>query len=184
MPARDNLKKIEIAYLGGGCFWCLEAVYLHVRGVMEVTSGYAGGTKDDPTYEEVSSGSTGHAEVVKVNFDPEIIKYEDILRIFFTAHDPTTPNRQGNDVGTQYRSIILYVDDGQRGKADKIMQELTEQNIYASPIVTQIVPLENFYKAEEYHQRYFEKNPDAAYCQLVVAPKVSKFRQKFSNLYK
>ena len=181
---KDVDKKLETAFLGGGCFWCLEAVYLHVKGVESVVSGYAGGQRENPTYEEVSSGETGHAEVVKIGFDPEKISYEDILRIFFSVHDPTTPNRQGGDVGTQYRSIILYVDEDQRNSADLVRNEFTDQVIYGSPIVTELAPLEKFYPAEEYHQRYFEKNPEKAYCQAVVAPKLSKFRKKFEGLYK
>ncbi|HAV11470.1 MAG TPA: peptide-methionine (S)-S-oxide reductase [Candidatus Moranbacteria bacterium] len=181
---KNENEKLETAVLGGGCFWCLEAVYLHVKGVESVVSGYAGGQRENPTYEEVSSGETGHAEVVKIGFDPEKISYEDILRIFFSVHDPTTPNRQGGDVGTQYRSIILYVDEDQRNAADLVRNEFTDQAIYGSPIVTELAPLEKFYPAEEYHQRYFEKNPEKAYCQAVVAPKLSKFRKKFEGLYK
>lgn len=186
--SKINEKKLESAILGGGCFWCLEAVYLHVKGVEEVTSGYAGGQVEEggkePDYESVSSGKTGFAEVVKVDFDPEQISYADILHIFFTVHDPTTLNRQGNDVGTQYRSIVLYVDEEQRKTARLVRNEFTEQKAYENPIVTELSPLKIFYPAEEYHQRYFEKNPERAYCQMVVAPKLSKFKKKFSTLYK
>jgi len=179
---------LETAVLGGGCFWCLEAVYLHVRGVESVVSGYAGGHPptggENPTYEEVSAGETGHAEVIKIGFDPQEISYEDILHVFFSVHDPTTLNRQGSDVGTQYRSIILYADEQQRNTAELVRNEFTDQKVYENPIVTELVPLDKFYPAEEYHQRYFEKNPDKAYCQLVVAPKLSKFKKKFEKLYK
>lgn len=176
--------KLENAFLGGGCFWCLEAVYRHVKGVVEVTAGYAGGATINPTYETVSTGETGHTEVVKIEYDPAIIKYEDLLHIFFTIHDPTTLNRQGSDVGTQYRSVILYANEYQRDIAVKVMEEIEKEKVYAGPLVTGIFPLDHFFPAEEYHQRYFEKNPDASYCQLVVAPKVGKFRAKYGHLYK
>jgi methionine-S-sulfoxide reductase len=175
---------LESIVLGGGCFWCLEAVYRHVKGVKEVTSGYAGGKTANPNYDQVCTGKTGHAEVVKVDFNPQEITLADILHIFFTAHDPTTLNRQGNDVGTQYRSVILYADEKQKKVAEKIMQEVAEEKIYANPIVTELSPLEKFYQTEEYHQRYFEKNPNVSYCQLVVVPKVAKFRTKYAGFYK
>lgn len=181
---KNNKSSLKIAVLGGGCFWCLETVFLHTKGVLSVISGYAGGTVPDPAYEDVSSGRTGHAEVIKFEYDPEIIVYGDLLHIFFSIHDPTTPNRQGNDVGTQYRSIILYADNKQKKIAEKIIQELEDQKIYAGMIITELSPLKAFYPAESYHQRYFEKNPEKAYCQIVVAPKLSKFRQNYSQFHK
>jgi peptide-methionine (S)-S-oxide reductase len=176
-------KKLETAVLGGGCFWCTEASFNHVRGVVSVMPGYAGGTKGDPSYEEVCSGKTGHAEVVKIEYDPKVITYEEIINIFFSVHDPTTLDRQGNDVGTQYRSIIMYSNKKQRNGAEKIKQELDAEKIFTKPIVTEIVPVEKFYPAEDYHRKYFEKNPDQAYCQAVIVPKLAKLRQKFSKNY-
>lgn len=165
------------ATLGGGCFWCLEAVYKDLNGVKKVVSGYAGGHVSQPTYQQVCSGQTGHAEVVQVHYDPQVISYDDLLQIFFTIHDPTTLNRQGNDVGPQYRSIILYHNDEQRQAAEKARQ--AAQELWSRPIVTQIEPLEKFYEAEAYHQDYFERNPYQSYCQVVIAPKVSKFRKQY-----
>ncbi len=167
------------ATLGGGCFWCLEAAFDQVDGVVEVVSGYAGGHIPNPTYEQVSTGRTGHAEVVQITFDPAVISYRDLLDIFFTIHDPTTPNRQGADVGPQYRSIILYHDEEQRRIAEEILRELEVAGVWPDPVVTQVVPLNAFYRAEDYHQNYFQRNPHAPYCQFVVAPKVNKVRQKF-----
>lgn len=178
----DN--KTKKIVLGGGCFWCIEAVFDRVKGVESAVSGYAGGSLEDPSYEQVCSGKTGHAEVTEITFDPAVIKLEDLLHIFFTVHDPTTLNRQGNDVGTQYRSIILYSDTEQKDVAEKVIKEIENEKIYDGPIVTELLPLEKFYPAEQYHQRYFEKNPDAAYCQIVIAPKVSKFRAKYGKFYK
>ena len=169
----------EVATLGGGCFWCLEAVYRDVRGVERVVSGYAGGQMPRPTYEQVCSGRTGHAEVVQVTFDPRVVSYRELLEVFFTIHDPTTPNRQGADVGTQYRSIVLYHSPEQEQTAREVIQELEANRVWDAPIVTQVEPLEAFYPAEEYHQRYFERNPNQPYCQIVIAPKVAKFRQKY-----
>ena len=176
--------KEERIVLGGGCFWCLEAVYGHVKGVEQVTSGYAGGSMENPTYDIVSSGKTGHAEVVQIKFDPKIISLEDILHIFFSVHDPTTPNRQGNDIGTQYRSIILCENEDQCLLAQKSIKEIEDEGIWKNSVVTEIAELEKFYPAEEYHQRYFEKNPEVAYCQIMIAPKIGKFREKYQNLYK
>jgi peptide-methionine (S)-S-oxide reductase len=176
-------KKIETTYLAGGCFWCLEAVFLRVKGVVSSVSGYAGGDKADPTYEEVSSGATGHAETVKIEFDPALISYGDLLSIFFYIHDPTSVNRQGNDVGTQYRSAIFYENDGQKKSATDFVDALKRESAYKKPIVTEIKKLEKFYPAEDYHQRYFEKNPDKAYCALVIAPKVEKFKAAFKKFY-
>ena len=184
MKNDKNPQEIENIVLGGGCFWCLEAVYLRVKGVMEVVSGYAGGILDDPNYEQVSSGKTGHAEVVKITFDKNIISLEDIMHIFFSVHDPTTLNRQGHDIGTQYRSIILYENKQQHDTADQILREFAIKNFYDDPVVTELKQLEKFYPAEDYHQRYFEKNPENAYCQLMIAPKVGKFREEYGQFFK
>jgi peptide-methionine (S)-S-oxide reductase len=173
----------QIAYLAGGCFWCLDAVFSHVKGVISVRCGYAGGTTVNPTYEEVCTETTGHAETVKIVFDAEKISYEDLLHVFFAVHDPTTLNRQGNDVGTQYRSVIFYKGEEQKAAAEKIMREIIEEKIYGDEIVTELIPLQTFYEAEEYHQKYFEKNPDKAYCQTIIAPKVAKLRKKYAELY-
>ena len=170
-----------MATLGGGCFWCLEAVYQELEGVHEVVSGYAAGHDPNPTYRAVCAGITGHAEVVQVTFDPEVVSYEDVLRIFFTIHDPTTKDRQGADVGTQYRSIILTHDDGQRAAAEQVMQEITEAEIWGAPLVTQVEPLDVFHEAEAYHQNYYRNNPNQGYCMMVVAPKVAKFRSSFRD---
>jgi peptide-methionine (S)-S-oxide reductase len=174
-----NNPQLEIATLGGGCFWCLEAVYVELRGVEKVVSGYAGGRVKNPTYREVCSGATGHAEVVQVTFDPAVVSYTDILRIFFTIHDPTTLNRQGADVGTQYRSAIFYHDEAQKEAAIVVMNEVAQQRIWSNPLVTELAPLERFYPAEEYHQDYFARNPMQPYCQVVIAPKVAKFRKQY-----
>ena len=170
----------ELATLGGGCFWCLEAAFEQVRGVVQVVSGYAGGDTPNPTYQQVSTGRTGHAEVVQITFDPDEISYRDILDIFFSIHDPTTPNRQGADIGPQYRSIILYHNEEQRRIAEETIRELDSAGVWPDPIVTQVAPLDVFYRAEEYHQHYFQRNPHVPYCQLVIAPKVRKVRQKFA----
>ena len=170
----------QVATLGGGCFWCLEAVYLGLRGVKRVVSGYAGGHVANPTYEQVCGKRTGHAEVVQITFDPAEVSYQDLLRVFFTFHDPTTKDRQGHDVGPQYRSIILTHDDAQRDAAKKVIAEIAAEEIWPAPIVTEIRPLEAFWPAEEYHQNYFARNPTQGYCQAVVAPKVAKFRSRFA----
>jgi len=167
----------EVATLGGGCFWCTEAVFSDLMGVVKVESGYSGGTIVNPSYEQVCTGRTGHAEVAQITFDPELISYKEILEIFFTVHDPTTLNRQGGDVGTQYRSIIFYHNGEQRAVAENVMKEITAAGIWDAPIVTQVEPLKAFYKAEDYHQQYFENNPRQPYCQIVIAPKVRKFRE-------
>lgn len=167
--------------LAGGCFWCLEAVFDQVRGVTDVVSGYSGGKRPQPTYEQVCSGATGHAEVVQITFDPAVIPFTDLLHIFFTIHDPTTLNRQGADVGTQYRSAIFYMTESQKAEAEKVIAELTAEKLFFNPIVTQVVPLEAFYPAEDYHQEYFARNPNQGYCQFVVAPKVAKFKQKYAH---
>ncbi|MCA7118433.1 MAG: peptide-methionine (S)-S-oxide reductase MsrA [Acidibrevibacterium sp.] len=171
---------MEQATLGGGCFWCLDAVFRRLRGVGSVVSGYAGGTVAEPSYEQVCTGRTGHAEVVQLTFDPAELSYDDVLRIFFAIHDPTTPNRQGHDVGTQYRSIILTHAPAQEATARRIMAEIDEAGLWGAPLVTEIAPLAVFYPAEDYHQDYFTKNPNAGYCAAVVAPKVAKFRKQFA----
>ncbi|WP_435102744.1 peptide-methionine (S)-S-oxide reductase MsrA [Halarchaeum sp. P4] len=165
------------ATFGGGCFWCVEAAFEELEGVESVTSGYAGGHTDDPTYEEVCSGETGHAEVVQLKYDPDVVSYDELLEVFFTIHDPTQLNRQGPDVGTQYRSIVLSHDDEQREQAEAYVEALDEE--YEDDVVTEIEPCEKFWEAEAYHQNYFEKNPDDAYCTMHAAPKVEKVREKF-----
>ena len=169
----------EVATLGGGYFWCLDAVYRQLRGVVKVESGYAGGTKPNPTYRDVCSGQTGHAEVVQITFDPSLIAYRDLLDVFFTIHDPTTKDRQGGDIGSQYRSIILTHSDDQARVAREAVAEVEAEKLYDDPIVTEIEPLTTFYSAERYHQDYFADNARQPYCQAVIAPKVAKFRQKF-----
>lgn len=170
----------ETATFGGGCFWCTEATMKELDGVRAVTSGYAGGHVEAPSYEQVGTGTTGHAEVVQVEYDPEVIAYDELLEVFFATHDPTQVNRQGPDVGTQYRSIVLYHDDEQRGQAEAYIDALDEE--YDDEVVTQLEPLESFYRAEERHQDYFEKHPEDAYCQMHAAPKVEKVRDRFERL--
>lgn len=170
--------------LGGGCFWCIEAVFARCRGVTGVRSGYAGGARANPVYEMVCTGVTGHAEVIEVSFDDEIIGLADLLRVFFAMHDPTTLNQQGNDRGTQYRSVIFYESEEQRRVAEEVMAEVEREGLYEKPVVTEIAPLRGFYPAEDYHQNYYAKNPQQAYCQLVVSPKVAKFRQKFAHFWR
>ena len=174
----------EVATLAGGCFWCLEAVFDDLRGVESVESGYAGGQVPNPTYRQVCSGTTGHAEVVRVTFDPRVVSFREVLEVFFTIHDPTTLNRQGADVGTQYRSAIFYHSPEQKETAEQLITELNAEQIWDAPIVTEVVPAEEFYVAEDYHQEYFAQNPSQPYCRAVVAPKVSKFRQKFLSKLK
>ena len=171
----------EQATLGGGCFWCLEAVFELAEGVEGVKSGYAGGDAPDPTYKEVCAGTTGHAEVVQVTFDPQVISYRDLLEIFFTMHDPTQLNRQGNDVGTQYRSAVFHHSDEQALTARSVIEELDAEGLWDDPIVTEVTPLDVFHPAEDYHDEYFQRNGNQPYCQFVVAPKVVKFRQKFAH---
>ena len=175
-------KRTEVAILGGGCFWCTEAVYLEARGVTRVESGYMGGAAANPSYEQICGGATGHAEVVRLEFDPDVISYRDILEIFFTIHDPTTPNRQGNDVGTQYRSAIFTTSPEQDATARKVMAEMA--HVWDAPIVTEIRPQDTWYKAEDYHQNYFAQHPLQGYCAFVVAPKVAKFRTMFAQRVK
>jgi peptide-methionine (S)-S-oxide reductase len=175
---------METATFAGGCFWCLEAVFMRLKGVGRVESGYAGGHVDNPTYRAVCAGTTGHAEVVQVEFDPKEISYRELLEVFFAIHDPTTLNRQGNDVGTQYRSAIFYHDDEQKREAEQTIKEFTAEKIWDNPIVTEVVPLQKFYPAEEYHREYYDRNPEQGYCQFVISPKVGKLRQKFADKLK
>ena len=177
-PAHETSNR-EVATLAGGCFWCLEAVFTELRGVEQVVSGYSGGTVPEPSYEHVCTGSTGHAEVVQITFDPAVISYRELLEVFFAIHDPTTLNRQGPDVGTQYRSAIFYHSPQQRVVAEQVIAQVTSAGMWDAPIVTQVVPLEAFYPAEAYHQGYFRRNPNQPYCRLVVAPKVAKFRKQY-----
>lgn len=181
---RGENEHLEIATLGGGCFWCLEAVYDEVVGVKDVVSGYAGGTVANPSYEQVCTGRTGHAEVVRVAFDPDEITYHDILDIFFSIHDPTTLNRQGADVGTQYRSVIFYHSEAQQKTAEAMIRDLEASDAYKDPIVTQVEPAGEFYEAEAYHQEYFANHPKRPYCQVVIAPKVAKFQKHFADRLK
>lgn len=176
--------KIEKVAFGGGCFWCSEAAFLDLKGLVDITPGYAGGAKDNPTYEEVSMGDTGHAEVVLIEYNPEILPFETLLKIFFDVHNPTTLNRQGNDVGTQYRSIILYEEDAQKIQAEEYIKKLAESKKYPDKIVTEVVPLVKFYPAEDYHKKYYENHPDEGYSQLVIKPKVDKIREKYGELFK
>jgi len=169
----------EIATLGGGCFWCLEAVYLDLKGVEKVESGYSGGFVPSPSYQLVCTGLTGHAEIVQVTFDPKVISFKDLLEVFFTIHDPTTPNRQGNDVGSQYRSVIFFHSEEQKAIAEQAIREVTAAGIWTKPVVTEVKPFKAFYKAEDYHQDYFANNPNQPYCQVIIAPKVAKFRKQY-----
>lgn len=175
---------LQTATLAGGCFWCLEAVFDEVKGVHGVESGYAGGKTANPTYRQVCEGNTGHAEAVQVHFDPTVVSYRDLLNVFFAIHDPTTLNRQGNDIGTQYRSAIFYHDEEQKRIAEELIKELNAQKIWDKPIVTEVSKLDKFYMAEDYHQEYFAKNPYQPYCMAVVAPKVAKFRKHHLEMLK
>ena len=177
-------KKLEMATLGAGCFWCVEAVFDDLTGVESVESGYSGGHTENPTYREVCSETTGHAEVAQITFDPNVISFKEILQVFFAVHDPTTLNRQGNDIGSSYRSAIFYHDENQKRIAEEVIKEVTEEGVYDNPIVTEVTPFDKFYIAEDYHQEYFASNPTQPYCAAVVAPKVAKFRQKFVNRLK
>ncbi|MFH1186323.1 MAG: peptide-methionine (S)-S-oxide reductase MsrA [Chloroflexota bacterium] len=176
--------ELQTATLAGGCFWCLEAVFDELKGVESVESGYSGGRTQQPSYRDVCTGTTGHAEAVQVRFDPGVLAYRDLLNVFFGVHDPTTLNRQGADVGTQYRSAIYYHDDAQRVIAEQLIRELDEQRIWDQPIVTEVAPLDQFYIAEDYHQEYFARNPYQPYCTAIVAPKVAKFRKHFIDRLK
>lgn len=172
-------KIYEIATLGGGCFWCLEAIFNELRGVEKVVSGYSGGSVSNPTYSEVCSGTTGHAEAVQITFDPQLISFRELLQVFFTIHDPTTLNRQGADVGTQYRSVIFYHTPEQEKIAKEVIAELEKAKVWDAPIVTALTSFEAFYPAEEYHQEYYNRNPEQPYCRIVIEPKVAKFRKQF-----
>lgn len=175
------MANIQQATLAGGCFWCIESAFNSVEGVERALSGYAGGQTDNPSYEAVCKGDTGHAEVVRVNFDADVISYREILEIFFALHDPTQLNRQGNDVGTQYRGAVFYHDDDQKAQADAIIKEITDEEIWPDPVVTEVVPVNNYHEAEAYHQDYFKNNPQNQYCAMVVAPKLAKFKKTFAQ---
>jgi peptide-methionine (S)-S-oxide reductase len=176
--------KKELITLGGGCFWCLDAVFTDINGVEQVLSGYSGGTNANPTYEEVCSGATGHAEVVQITFDRDVVALRELLNVFFTLHDPTTKDRQGNDVGTQYRSIVLYRDEAQRAAAEDVVREIDASKVWDAKAVTELKPFEAFYRAEDYHQGYYRKNPLQPYCLFVIRPKVSKLRHKYLEMLK
>ena len=175
---------LETATLAAGCFWCVEAVFDDLKGVEDVVSGYSGGHTENPTYREVCNGDTGHAEVAQIKYDPSVISFKDVLRVFFSVHDPTTMNRQGNDIGTQYRSAIYYHNDQQKRDAEEVIKEITDEGVFDDPIVTEVTPFEKFWPAEDYHQEYFANNPNVPYCAAVVSPKVKKFRQKFADRLK
>lgn len=179
VDTEERSQSTEVAVLGGGCFWCLEAVFDDLAGVRSVESGYAGGTRANPSYEDVCSGRTGHAEVIRITFDPQIVSFREILSVFFSIHDPTTRDRQGNDVGTQYRSVIFCQNAEQRAVAESVLKQIAEAKLWRDPIVTEIADAAPFYPAEDYHQEYFARNPRQPYCQVVVAPKVAKFRKQF-----
>jgi methionine-S-sulfoxide reductase len=181
-PVPPPAAQVETVTLAGGCFWCLEAVYDQIRGVTRVESGFSGGTVEDPTYEQVCTGKTGHAEVVQITFDPAQVSLRDLLEVFFVVHDPTTLNRQGPDEGTQYRSAVFYRSPEQERIAREVIAELAREKVYDDPVVTQVVPFHEFFKAEDYHQRYYENNPGQGYCRAVISPKLSKFRAKFAEL--
>lgn len=178
--SQQSHPQLETATLGGGCFWCLEAVYDQLSGVTDVVSGYSGGRRPNPSYEQVCTGFTGHAEVVQVTFDPAQISFRDILEVFFTIHDPTTMNRQGADVGTQYRSAIYYHSPEQKAAAEALIREMETEHVWHGPVVTEVTPFEVFYPAEDYHQEYFARNPGKGYCQVVIAPKLAKFRKNYT----
>jgi peptide-methionine (S)-S-oxide reductase len=175
---------MEIATLGGGCFWCTEAIYKELKGIVSVTSGYSGGEIVNPSYREVCTGRTGHAEVIEIEFNPAIIPFSEILEVFFATHDPTTLNRQGADAGTQYRSVIFYHNQEQKETAESIISRMNQENVYGKPVVTEVTAWKNFFPAEDYHQDYFENNPTQSYCQFVIAPKMEKFRKIFSDRLK
>lgn len=184
MNDHQNEKNYEEATFGAGCFWCTEAIYERVEGIVDVEAGFSGGDVKNPSYREVVSGKTGHAEVARIKYDPDVISYEELLEVFWHTHNPTTLNRQGADVGTQYRSAIFYHNEEQKRIAEKSLEKTDNSDLWDDPIVTEISPLENYYTAENYHQNYYENNPNAGYCQVVIAPKVKKFKQEFSHLLK
>jgi len=177
-------RRMEVATVAGGCFWCTEAVFSQLKGIEKVEPGYCGGRLENPTYEQVSTGRTGHAETIQITFDPDVISYKEILEIFFSTHNPTTLNRQGPDVGTQYRSVIFYHNDEQKAIAEQVIKELTEEKAFDAPIVTQVEPFMVFYEAEEYHKDYFKRHPEQAYCSLVIAPKIRKLRELYLSKLK
>jgi len=185
---KDKLKRdsrhVEVATLGGGCFWCTEAVFSEIKGVVKVEPGYSGGSFANPTYEQVSSGTTGHTEVVQITFDPGIVSFREILEVFFATHDPTTLNRQGADVGTQYRSVVFHHNREQKATVEKLIEELTNAKIYGAPIVTKVEPFKAFYKAEDYHKNYFKSHPEQPYCRLVISPKIAKLRENYRDKLK
>ena len=180
----NSPKRIEVTTLGGGCFWCTEAVFSQLKGVEEIEPGYSGGNVENPSYEQVSTGKTGHAEVAQITFDPAVISFKEILQIFFSTHDPTSLNRQGADIGTQYRSAIFYHDDGQKAIAEQMIKELSDEGAFDAPIVTQVEPSKAFYKAEDYHREYYKRHPEQPYCRVVIAPKIAKFRQLYLDKLK
>lgn len=177
-------RRMEVATLAGGCFWCTEAVFSQLKGIQRVEPGYSGGKLENPTYEQVSTGRTGHTETVQITFDPDVISYKEILEIFFSTHDPTTLNRQGPDVGTQYRSVIFYHDDEQEAIAEQVIKELTEEKAFDAPIVTQVESFKAFYAAEDYHKDYFKRHPEQTYCNLVITPKIAKLRELYLSKLK
>jgi peptide-methionine (S)-S-oxide reductase len=183
-PSQAPLRERELATLGGGCFWCTEAVFTQLKGVETVESGYSGGKLENPNYEQVCTGTTGHVEVVQVTFDPNVISYEEILQIFFSTHDPTTPNCQDPDVGTQYRSVIFYHSEQQKIIAERIIKELNEEKIFDAPIITGIEPFGKFYKAEDYHKEYFKRHPEQQYCRIVISPKIAKLQKLYTSKLK
>lgn len=182
--AQNMEKELEKATFGAGCFWCVEAIYELVEGIDHVESGYSGGHVENPSYREVTTGKTGHAEVARIHYDPEVISYEELLEVFWHTHNPTTLNRQGNDVGPQYRSVIFYHNEEQKKIAEQSLKKTDKSDLWDDPIVTEIEPLENYYVAENYHQNYYENNPNAGYCSYVIAPKVKKFKKEFDYLLK
>lgn len=184
VPLKDVPQGKEVATFAGGCFWCTEAIFRELKGVDKVVSGYSGGQVTNPSYEQVCTGTTGHAEAIQITFDPKVISYDDLLHIFLTTHDPTTLNQQGNDYGTQYRSAVFYHDDEQKRAAQEVIKEVEAAHIWNNAIVTEVTPYTNFYSAEAYHQEYFERNPEQGYCRVIIAPKVTKFRQKYRDKLK
>jgi len=183
-PRTNSPKRIEVTTLGGGCFWCTEAVFSQLKGVEKIEPGYSGGNVENPSYEQVSTGKTGHAEVAQITFDPAVISFKEILQIFFSTHDPTSLNRQGTDIGTQYRSVIFYHDDEQKAIAEQVIKEFRDKGAFDAPIVTQVEPLKAFYKAEDYHREYYKRHPEQPYCRVVIAPKIAKFRQLYLSKLK
>jgi len=180
----NSPKRIEVTTLGGGCFWCTEAVFSQLKGIEKIEPGYSDGNTENPSYEQVSTGKTGHAEVAQITFDPAVISFKEILQIFFSTHDPTSLNRQGADIGTQYRSVIFYHDDEQKAIAEQVIKEFSDEGAFDAPIVTQVEPLKKFYKAEDYHREYYKRHPEQPYCRVVIAPKIAKFRQLYLNKLK